>query len=251
MINRTIILLGCLLGTLLTSAAAADLPEELAAALEAIERKGGTVRLDAKRDQRPPIEINLDGARDGNRVLEQVKLFPTVEIVRMDGSQVNDKGILEHLPVMINLRSLSLGGDRFSDAGLKSLKQLTRLETLHLGARITDVGLAEIRHLKRLRRLYLSGTAVTDEGLEHLKGMPHLETLMLAGTNVTDAGTILLTRHPRLKTLSLSFTSISNSGLQTIKELKYMRRLFLTGSQVTDQGAANLKRALPRLKIVR
>ena len=63
---------------------------------------------------------------------------------------------------MINLRNLSLGGGRFSDVGLKSLTQLTRLETLHLGPGITDVGLAEIRHLHRLRRLYLSGSDVTD-----------------------------------------------------------------------------------------
>ena len=251
MINRTITLLVCLLITLITNAAGADMPEELAAAIEAIKRKGGRVRLDATRDQRPPIEIDLDGARDGNRVLEQVKLFSTVEIVRMDGSQVNDKGILEHLPVMINLRNLSLGGGRFSDVGLKSLTQLTRLETLHLGPGITDVGLADIRHLHRLRRLYLSGTDVTDAGLKHLKGMPHLETLMLAGTNVTDAGMILLKHHPGLKTLSLSFTSISNDSLQTIKELQHMRRIFLTGSQVTDQGATDLKSVLPRLKIIR
>ena len=97
-------------------------PETLAAAIEGIKTKGGTLQYDTTKERRPVIAVDLNGAGDGNRVLEQVRLVATLRALRLDGSQVNDKGVLEHLPAMKGLRTLSLGA-RIGDRGLTDGRQ--------------------------------------------------------------------------------------------------------------------------------
>jgi hypothetical protein len=59
-----------------------------------------------------------------------------------------------------------------TDAGLKHLKGLTKLEILSLGSTSGPIG----------------NTQVTDAGLENLKGLTKLKSLTLWGTRVTADG---------------------------------------------------------------
>ena len=66
---------------------------------------------------------------------------------------------------------------------------------------------------------------VVDAGLAHLETLTGLIWLQLSGTQVTDA------------------------GLVHLHELKSLRELDVGDTEVTDTGLAELKRALPDLKI--
>lgn len=95
-----------------------------------------------------------------------------------------------------------------TDAGLKQVARLERLEWLHLpGAQVTDSGLGHLRALGNLTLLDLSGTQVTDEGLEHLHGLTKLRTLHLGDTRVTDQGVRELQKHlsPRARIYRVPF----------------------------------------------
>src|SRR5262249_33436310 len=78
---------------------------------------------------------------------------------------------------------------------------------------------------KPIIRVYLSGTDVTDGELKHLAGLQQLQMLDLMSTQVT------------------------NAGLKHLAGLQQLQKLFLVGTKVTGKGIADLKKALPKLKI--
>ena len=57
---------------------------------------------------------------------------------------------------------------------------------------ITDADLKHLAGLTRLQWLKLSDTGISDAGLEHLKGLSHLQTLYLAHTRCTPEGVKIL-----------------------------------------------------------
>ena len=88
-----------------------------------------------------------------------------------------------------NFESSTSAGLESTGAGLKSLRGLTHLWSLNLGAtRVGDSGLVHLRELTHLQHLGLSETNVTDAGLEHLKGLANLQALDISKTGVTASG---------------------------------------------------------------
>ena len=78
---------------------------------------------------------------------------------------------------------------RITDAWLKPIGKLPRLEVLRIGySQVTDAGMRDLEGLTNLRELDLSGTRVTDAGLEHLKGLTGLRELGLRNSNVMARG---------------------------------------------------------------
>ncbi len=110
---------------------------------------------------------------------------------------------------------------------LATLKQFTKIAVLDLsGTQITDAELAHLKPLTGLRELQLIHNPLTDAGLVHLNGLTDLETLNLFATNVTDAGLVHLKGLTKLKTLKLNATA------------------------VTDDGVSELRKALPKTRIL-
>jgi len=123
------------------------------------------------------------------------------------------------------LREVTLTDPQISDAGLAHLAGLTKLQELVLhGEKIGDADVAHLSELTELRLLYLLMTNVSDAGLVHLKKLKNLQTLIL-DTPVTDA------------------------GLVHLKSLKGLRYLGLWGAGFTGEGIADLKSALPNVKM--
>lgn len=125
--------------------------------------------------------------------------------------------------------NFSMAGAKAGDAQLDALKPLTeQLFWLNLGGTgVTDAGLKNLSGLKNLRRLHLEKTAVGDDGLGALKDLAELRYLNLYGTKVSD------------------------KGLGALAGLKKLESLYLWQTSVTDAGAAELQKALPKLKINR
>jgi Leucine-rich repeat (LRR) protein len=97
--------------------------------------------------------------------------------------------------------------------------------------------------------VYLSGPDVTDAGLKHLAGLKRLQNLKLYGTKVTDAGLKELAGLKRLLHLSLYKSEVTDAGLKHLARFKQLKTFNLSKTQVTAKGIAELRKALPDLKI--
>jgi len=112
------------------------------------------------------------------------------------------------------------------------LDTLTNLEELNVNfSKIGDVDLSDLTMLKRL---FLRGNKLSDKTLATLQGLTDLEVLDVAG--------------PPAQLPSLEIT---DAGLKYLKGMTKLRSLWLYDTQVTEEGAAELKRTLPRVHIVR
>ena len=121
-----------------------------------------------------------------------------------------------------------LSGKELNDAGLVHVGKLENLVWLNLrGTKISDAGLINLKNVKSLQKLHLEKTSVTDQGLPHLSGLENLTYLNLYGTVVTDA------------------------GLKSLYGLKKLQKIYLWQTKVTDAGVDALKKAIPKLQVIR
>jgi hypothetical protein len=159
-------------------------------------------------------------------------------------------GLVAKLPQPDRGFGLSLGYARVTDAGLKELARLKRLEELDLdAARVTDAGLKELVRLKELHALNLDATALTDAGLKELARLKKLRSLGLKQTGVTDAGLKELAGLKRLRSLGLGNTRVTDVGLKELAPLKRLRELDLSSTRVTDAGLKVLAQ-MERLEVL-
>ena len=91
---------------------------------------------------------------------------------------------------LANVTHLDLSFTRITDAGLKDIAKLQKLELLDLVycEQITAVGLKEVAKLQNLTRLYLNRTKITDAGLKEVAKLQQLRGISLTNTKITDAG---------------------------------------------------------------
>jgi hypothetical protein len=115
----------------------------------------------------------------------------------------------------------------------------------------TDKELIHIGRLGGVDTLSLPGARVSDAGLTNLEGLWRLRTLNLWGNKVTDAGLVHLGGLTQLRWLCLDQTGVTDLGLKQLATLRNLETLSVEQTKVTEAGAAELRRALPRLKIIR
>jgi Leucine-rich repeat (LRR) protein len=194
------------------------------------------------------MEIRLDFLRFGDKDIDILSIFPTLQTLWLTGTEVSDKGMdnLAKLPALVNL---VLKSTTVSDAGLTNLAPLKTLESLTLPAHTGDEGLKNLKELKSLKRLDLSFTKVTDEGLGNLAALPHLQELYLSDTKVTDKGIHHLTKVPSLRVIFLSGTKVSDQALPHMEKLPALEHLELRDTGVTEIGQARLKSRIPECAI--
>ncbi len=90
---------------------------------------------------------------------------------------------------------------------------------------VNDFTLAEIAKRTSIERLYLDGTRITDQGLAELAPLKNLHDLSLINTPISDA------------------------GLKHLTALAALKELYIHGTQITPAGIAELKNAIPGLKV--
>lgn len=117
---------------------------------------------------------------------------------------VSDKGVA-HFQGLMNLTSLDLRNEKFTATEPKV-------------PRITDAGLKHLMGLTKLEYLNLQGQLITDAGLKHLSGMTSLQTLSLSFSGITDEGMKHLEVLQQLRSLHLYDTRVTASGRATLKE---------------------------------
>ncbi len=133
------------------------------------------------------IESLAAPALSAQAVVNKEEARAAAEIEKLGGRcEVDSKG---------QVRTVSLNGQKYTDAVTEHLRGLTSLE-----------------------RLYLFKTQVSDDGLEHLKGLANLERLYLSGTRLTDAGLECLTGLIGLRRLDLRFTQVTKVGADELNK---------------------------------
>ncbi len=173
-----------------------------------------------------PRELSVGGwhlTEDGVRWLRSLKL----ETLRFIAPSATDK-IVEPLVEMKQLTHLGLGAGRLTDEGLKRLSAMDQLKILALGGTaITNDGLAHLRPMRLTVLSFWPGTPqISDAGLKHLQELKTLRSLNLVGTSVTDA------------------------GIPELARMTWLTHIYLNETKVTAAGIAELRKALPKCRII-
>jgi hypothetical protein len=181
--------------------------------------------------------------------LKPVARLKNLQVLDLSHTKVTDDGVKE-LAGLGNLRALNLCGTATSDEGIAHLAGLRKLQSLNLSrTRVADAGMKTVAGLEGLQELDLTYTAVADAGLKHLAGCESLESLVLERTAVTDAGLEHLAASKRLRSLNLSRTQVTDNGLTRLAGLKKLQELQVNYTAVTDAGVAELRKALPSVRV--
>jgi hypothetical protein len=140
---------------------------------------------------KPATESALAKAKEGGAQVFLLK--PDSPLLRVDFltgvSKCDDTRLAVLAPIKDNIAQLDLGRTIISDAGLKTVAQLSRLASLDLRqTKVTDAGLEALSGLKNLRTLNLFGTEITNAGLKNLAGIQSLRQVTVFQTKATPAG---------------------------------------------------------------
>src|SRR5262249_18337213 len=123
-----------------------------------------------------------------------------LEALVLGGAKIDEQG-LESLRLLKSFKSLTLNRTEASDAWVKMLSGMPRLERLSFrqnmfrsrpltippDPRITNASAESLASMTQLKRLDLDGTGITDEGIGRLAVLTGLEHLSLADTSISDA----------------------------------------------------------------
>lgn len=214
-------------------------PEQLAAKLAELERKGAKFSRDDNLPGKPIVQVDWTlffGGRVAREDIKFLSTLPELRDLRLGGLNVTDDAAKEIAP-MKNLRVLNLGGSKISDAGLTELAKLPRLEDLWLaGTAVSDDGLKTLVKIKTLKKVGLFNCNVGDAGILALKGLDTLEELQLANTRITDAGLKHLALFPNLHSIWLGNTKITDAGLKHLHQVRALKLLYLNETVVTNEG---------------
>jgi hypothetical protein len=143
----------------------------------------------------PAPDASLTKVKEGGAQLYSLKAdSPLLRADFLTGvSKCDDAKLQILLPLKDHIAQLDLGRTVITDAGLKTVAQLSHLAALDLRqTRITDAGLQALTGLKHLRTLNLFGTAISDAGLKHLTSLSSLRSLTLYQTQASSAGAAAL-----------------------------------------------------------
>jgi hypothetical protein len=228
---------------------ARKLVETLDAPVLAVLRMGGGAQVDHSHPDLPVVRVVLRNDRITDADLRVLSKLPELRDVSL-GKNIGDTG-LAHLRDLRKIERLHLARTRVTDVGLKYVSKWRSLRHLYLQeTQVTDTGIKHLASLQKLTGLNLYGTQVTDNGVASLKSLKKLGALSLGRTRVTDAG-LELPPHWRdtLCVLDLQGTTVTDEGLRHLSTFRELRRLDLRDTNVTDAGIKHLK-GLRKLQIL-
>jgi len=174
------------------------------------------------------LYLSFNGSRLGPDGLKSIRQMPSLKTLDFINCEIDDAG-LTCVKDATHLERMSFFGSRgLSDKGVAHLQGLKNLTLLDLrnesftatepkAPRITDAGLKHLAGLTKLEYLNLMGQHITDEGLKHLSGMTNLETLSLSFAGITDEGLKQLEGLQKLRRLHLYGTRVTPQGLAALK----------------------------------
>ncbi|MCE9563323.1 MAG: hypothetical protein K8U57_14865 [Planctomycetes bacterium] len=219
--------------------------------------------------------IDLGRSKMTGAGMKDLATLPALETLHVDSIKVTNDG-LTHLVKIKTLRDLNLDESGVTYDALAELVALKNLETLGLLSvkeaagkpagfgdwvtklpkllefRTSTLSDAEMKHfggIPTLRSLAFDVGSVTNVGLKELTRAKDLETLTLSDAKLTNAGFKELASFGKLRRLVLSGSNITDADLKAFAGMTSLHELIVRGTKVTDSGVADLKKALPKLRI--
>ena len=200
-----------------------------------------------------PFILNLTGTRVRDAGLQQLGTVPFIAGLNLEFcNRITDAG-LKHLQKLPKLQMVILTGTSVTHAGVHNLVPIKTLLALDLEVcdGIDDAACVPLGEMKQLRALVLKKTGfesgrITAVGLKRLENLKELEVLNLYGNFFEDAGLEPLRRLQRLRELNLSLLAIGDAGLEHLQPLKELRQLDLlfsegfAGPKITDRGVERI-----------
>jgi hypothetical protein len=239
--------------------------------VKAVREYGGWVRYDfqfpsgkfSHKDFDPKAESNVP-----QWLLDRLGIDFFHSVVQVNLNYSEDSGAreendnpsdeaLQYLPGLPNLRVLLLSDTQASDASMRHLASLKRLEQLFMWdvRNVTDAGAAHLGKLRNLRYIHLSTSQITDESLRVFAGMPNLDGLSLQFNYFTDEGVKRISQLKRLESLWVCgrrdrANPITDAGLKELEKLRNLTELGIQHTQVTGKGIESFEKAVPNCRVV-
>lgn len=180
----------------------------------------------------------------GGKALSEEEITKEIEKLGGDLGRKSDDG-----PVT----GVSIGGkpETFRKV-LPYLKKLPKLESLELPeCGVTDADLKELASLTKLEDIDLALNKISGAGIKNLAGLKNLKSLVLDKCGLRDDDAAALASLTQLEVLQLIDNPITNAGAKELHALKNLSKLNLTATKVDDKGVAELKKALPKVEIAK
>jgi internalin A len=138
--------------------------------------------------------------------------------------------------------ALEFEGPSFTDADLKALPNLEKVEMLTLiDTGVTDDGCRELLRARALVEIAIISDKIADDALGVLAQLPALRSLQIhRGPRIGDEGLRYLSGCVGLRELYLKHTAITDRGLSAIHKLPQVWSLILDDTMVSDEGCAAL-----------
>jgi hypothetical protein len=182
--------------------------------------------------KRPPVL--------GAKELEALGRLKRLRLLNLAYAPINDE-VTALIAPMSDLQQLCVGATPITDAGLKRLDRLRKLQVLFLtDTAISGAGIGPvIDGAPDLRELHLCGTQIADDGLKKIGHLQKLRRLDLDKAPVTDKGIQCLSKCATLEILSLAQTKVTDASMQAVADLPALASLGLEGCQaITGKGFA-------------
>ena len=117
------------------------------------------------------------------------------------------------------------GAGKFARQDLRTLRNITSVQTLHIAYTLGDDDLAPLRECGQLQTVVLTGNHFTDNAILHLAAMPSLQTLKLEDCRLTAVGIAALSNMKTLNSLSLIQVSLPKQAVAELKSVPSLRVL--------------------------
>jgi Leucine-rich repeat (LRR) protein len=187
-----------------------------------------------------------------NASLQGLDAIPSLELLNLERTNVNDVRSLAGCPA---LKELRLAGTLVTDMSIIGLERIATLEMLNLAYCKHITSVINLRHSTALRELILEGSSITDAGIaglecigtltklgltscdlitsvSSLRHSPSLQELDIFDTPVTAAGTMGLDEIGTLQCLKAGWCAQLDAS--TLRRCRSLREVDLSGSKVTD-----------------
>ena len=147
--------------------------------------------------------------------------------------------------------ALEFEGPAFTDAELKALPNLDKVEMLALlNTAVTDNGCRELIRAHALVEVSIISDTLSDNVLLVLAQLPALRSLQIhRGPGISDDGIRYLSRCTAVAELYLKETAVTDKGLMEIHKLPQVWSLVLDDTTVSDEGCAALTE-MPQLSLL-
>lgn len=186
------------------------------------------------------VNLKTFGGRIDDAGMRQLTGLQALESLGISSnSEMTDAG-LESIGQLKRLQTLTLLAPQIEGAGLRHLAKLPGLQNLGLGAGARDI--SALPEFPSLRSLSLTGAAIRDEALAPLAKCGGLEILVLDKTKASDKTVKQLSGLTRLRGVSLRDTQVGDDGLAALQQLPDLRDLHIDRTRVSDAGLAALQK---------